>query len=489
MSGRRVGNMTDDLRQALAMASERALGYREQFPPPAPGADLDALRRALDAGLPERGRGAAEVIDHLVKAVEPGLIGISSPDFYGWVMGASHPVGVAAEWLTASWGQNAGIYETSPAAAVAEEVAGRWLLDLLRLPGDCSVGFVTGATMASFVGLAAARSEVLLRAGWDCARDGLFGAPPVTVYLGAQAHASVLAALRYLGFGERQLIAVDSDEQGGMRPASLAQALRRTDGPAIVVGQAGHIHSGGFDPFEQTIPLARERGAWVHVDGAFGLWARAAPALSALASGVELADSWAVDGHKWLQIPYDSGFAIVRDGAAMQRAMAISASYLGTGPRDARNPSNYVPELSRRARGFAVWAVLQALGRHGVREMVERHCRCARELGQRLLQEPGIRVLNRIELNQLALTFGPTGASQAERDACTRQVIAALQRENRCFVSGASWSGHWIMRVSVISHYTDTPQMEALAAAIIRAWRCARPRQQAPGSGPGSRGP
>lgn len=467
--------MDDIVRQALVLAGERAIAYREQVPLPAPHASLDSLRQALDPGLPERGRDPREVIERLVEAVEPGLVGVSGPDFYGWVIGASHPVGVAAEWLTASWGQNAGIYQTSPAAAVVEEVAAAWLLELLQLPADSAVGFVTGATMASFVGLATARDEVLRRAGWDCRQDGLCGAPPVNVCVGADAHASVLAALRYLGFGQRQLLAVDCDEQGCMVAASLARVLRRRSGPCIVVGQAGHIHSGGFDPFEETIPLAREHGAWVHIDGAFGLWARAAPERAVLARGAERADSWAVDGHKWLQVPYDSGFAIVRDAAAMQRTMAIAASYLGAAPGDARNPSNYVPELSRRARGFAVWAVLQALGRAGVSELVERHCRGARELYRHLSREPGIRVLNRVELNQLALTFGPAGAEQTERDACTRRVIAALQHDNRCFVSGASWRGHWIMRVSIISQFTDSPHIEALAAAIIEAWRRQRP--------------
>jgi len=297
------------------------------------------------------------------------------------------------------------------------------------------------------------------------------GAPPLNLFVGEEAHSTVLAVLRYLGFGQRQWTFIPCDDQGCMRADKLARAMRSHEGASIVIGQAGHINSGGFDPFEQIIPIARSHDAWVHVDGAFGLWARAAPARAHLCRGVELADSWAVDGHKWLQVPYDSGFAIVKDTRAMQRAMAISASYLGTTPGGARSPSDFVPELSRRARGFAVWAVLQALGRDGVAELVSRHCRCAGELRQRLKREPGISVLNQVELNQLAVTFGPEDADQAIRDAYTEQMIAALQSENQVFVSGARWKGQWIMRVSIISQDTGSGQVSALADSIIRLWR------------------
>lgn len=463
--------MSEELKRAFAASYERAVHYRGQPPVPKPQASLDQLRQSFDIGLPRHGRSAEVVIEALAQAAEPGLIGINSPDFYGWVMGASHPVGIAADWLVSSWGQNAGIFETSPAAAVAEEVAGSWLLDLLQLPTDSAVGFVTGATMANFVGLAAARSEVLHRAGWDLEQDGLVGAPPVSLFVGEEAHSTVLAGLRYLGFGQRQLTIIPCDDQGCMRAGALEQAMRGKNGPNIVIGQAGHIHSGGFDRFEEIIPIARAHNAWVHLDGAFGLWARAAPSHAHLCRGAEFADSWAVDGHKWLQVPYDSGFAIVKNTSAMQRAMRISASYLGKTPDGGRNPSDFVPELSRRARGFAVWAVLQALGRDGVAELVSRHCRCAGELRQRLVREPGISVLNRVELNQLAVSFGPKDAGQETRDTYTEKMIAALQSENQVFVSGARWKGQWIMRVSIISQDTGSGHVESLANSIIRLWR------------------
>ena len=467
--------MPEDIKRAFETSFARALRYRDRVPLPKPQARLQQLREAFDIGLPRRGRPAEAVIEALAQAAEPGLIGISSPDFYGWVMGSSHPVGVAADWLVSSWGQNAGIFDTAPAAAVAEEVVGKWLLDLLQLPESSTVGFVTGATMASFVGLAAARSEVLHRVGWDLEQDGLSGAPPIHIFVGEEAHSTVMAVLRYLGFGRRQLIAVACDDQGCMCADDLAQAMAGREGPMIVIGQAGHIHSGGFDPLAEIIPIARQHGAWVHVDGAFGLWVRAASALSHRCRGAEDADSWAVDGHKWLQVPYDSGFAIVRDRRAMQRAMAIAASYLGGAPGDARNPSDFVPELSRRARGFTVWAVLQALGREGVAELVSRHCRCASELHQHLLKEPGIRVLNRVELNQLAVSFGSVDSDQGSRDTWTEGVIEALQVENRAFVSGARWKQQWIMRVSIISGETDSQHVRALADSIIRVWRQLRP--------------
>jgi glutamate/tyrosine decarboxylase-like PLP-dependent enzyme len=463
--------ISEELKRAFAASFARAVRYRSQPPLPKPQASLEQLRQAFDIGLPQRGLRAEVVIEALAQAAEPGLIGISSPDFYGWVMGSSHPVGIAADWLVSSWGQNAGIFETSPAAAVAEEVAGSWLLDLLQLPAKSAVGFVTGATMANYVGLAAARSEVLHRVGWDLEQEGLMGAPPVNLFVGEEAHSTVLAALRYLGFGQRQWTMIPCDNQGCMRADALERAMKGREGSNIVIGQAGHIHSGGFDPFEAMIPIARAHHAWVHLDGAFGLWARASPSRAHLCRGAEGADSWAVDGHKWLQVPYDSGFAIVKNTVTLRRAMGISASYLGATPDGGRNPSDFVPELSRRARGFVVWAVLQALGRDGVAELVSRHCRCAGELRQHLLREPGIHVLNQVELNQLAISFGPKEVDQGTRDAYTEKMIAALQRENQAFVSGARWQSQWIMRVSIISQETDSEHMEALANAVIRLWR------------------
>jgi len=347
---------------------------------------------------------------------------------------------------------------------------------LLDLPRDSSVGFSTGATMASFIGLAAARSEMLRRQGWDFEAEGFAGAPPLHVFVGDEAHTSVLSVLRQLGFGRSRLIRIAADDQGRMRVPQLAAALAQVDGAKIIVAQAGHINSGAFDALDEIGALARRHGAWLHVDGAFGLWARATSSLRGLCRGAETADSWAVDGHKWLQLPYDAGFAIVRHADAHRRAMSMSASYLNRDEQDGRNPSDWVPELSRRARGFAAWAVLQALGRAGIREMVERHCACARELAGRLAAAPGIEVLNDVCLNQIALSFGD--ARRNDRAALTDEVIAEIQRENTSFVSGADWKGRRILRVSVIARETDARHIAALGDSILRAWRAVRDRHE-----------
>ncbi|MFP4005003.1 MAG: pyridoxal phosphate-dependent decarboxylase family protein, partial [Alphaproteobacteria bacterium] len=384
--------------EAMRLAAERAIAFRagDAERSPHPSAGLAELRAAFGGELPETGRPATEVIEHLIRAAEPGLVGNATPNFYAWVMGASHPAGVAADWLTSAWGQNAAIYQCSPAAAVAEEAAAAWLLDLLDLPRESSVGFSTGATMAGFIGLCAGRSEVLRRAGWDLERDGFQGAPLIRVFVSEEAHSTVFAALRYLGLGRANLVMVAADGEGRLRTGDLEARLGEHEGPKIIIGQAGHINSGTFDDFETLADLAQSHDAWLHVDGAFGLWARAVPHLSALCRGVERADSWITDGHKWLQVPYDSGFAIVKDAAAHRRAMDITASYLTHDPDDGRNPTHFGPELSRRARGFAVWAVLQALGRKGVEELVSRHCACAAHIAERLSAEDGIEVLNEV---------------------------------------------------------------------------------------------
>jgi glutamate/tyrosine decarboxylase-like PLP-dependent enzyme len=464
------------LERLLAHAGRRACADADPARQRAPrsSASAAALRAAFKVPLAEDGRNPHEVIEALADAAEPGLMGNTGSNFFGWVMGASSPVGMAADLLTAVWGQNAAIYQTAPAAAIAEEAVAEWLLEALDLPRESSVGFTTGATMASFIGLAAARSEVLRRRGWDVEGDGLAGAPPVKVFVGAEAHASVLCVLRQLGFGERTLVRIPADAQGRMQAPLLEAALAAVDAPKIVVAQAGHINSGAFDPLDRIGALARQHGAWLHVDGAFGLWARSTPALRGLCAGAGAADSWAVDGHKWLQLPYDSGFAIVRHREAHRRAMGMAASYLNRDAQDGRNPSDWVPELSRRARGFAAWAVMQALGRSGIRELVERHCACARALARRLAGVPGIRVLNEVCLNQIALTFGEgpdRDPAQAGPRALTDAVIAEIQRENTSFVSGAQWKGRRIMRVSVIARHTGSDDVTKLGDSIIRAWQ------------------
>jgi glutamate/tyrosine decarboxylase-like PLP-dependent enzyme len=464
--------MSDDFNIVAERAFRRARDHRARIEtmPPRPTATLDSLRNDFDIPIPEHGRDRAEVIDQLADAAEPGLFGNTGPDFFGWVMGASDSAGVAADWLAAAWGQNAGIYQTAPAAAVAEEVAARWILELLDLPSESSLGFTTGATMASFISLAAARSEVLRRADWDLERDGLFDAPRIHVFVGADAHATIHSALCYLGFGQGNLIEVETDQDGRMNVRSLSTAMKSHKGPKIVICQAGQINTGAFDPLKEIASLCEANNAWLHVDGAFGLWARCVPSLRYLCDGVERADSWSVDGHKWLQVPYDSGFAIVKDQEAHRRAMDISASYLGAAPGDARNPSHYGPELSRRARGFAVWAVIQSLGRKGIEELVFHHCWCARHLRDYLANEPDIHVLNQVELNQLAISFG-SDPSADQRNQNVKDVIAEIQRENTSFVAGAHWHGQDIMRISIISQLTDIEHVEKLGDSIIRAWR------------------
>jgi glutamate/tyrosine decarboxylase-like PLP-dependent enzyme len=394
-----------------------------------------------------------------------------SPNFHGWVTGGSHPAGVAADWLASAWGQMGAFADATPAAAAAEEVAVGWVLDLLGLPPESGAGLVTGATMANFTCLAAARTSLLERVGWDVEKRGLFGAPEVQVIVGGEAHSSLFLSLRLLGFGGERVLVADADGEGRMRPEALERVLDGLAGPAIVCLQAGHVNSGAFDPFQALIPLARAAGAWVHVDGAFGLWACASPSLAEQTAGVDAADSWAADAHKWLQVPYDCGIAIVRDSSAIQRAMGIRASYLAHSDTH-RDPESFSPEMSRRARGFAVWAVLKSLGRTGLREMVERHCAVARRIAEILSAEPGLVVLNQVALNQVALACGDV----PEADRLTRETLAAVQADGIAYPSGGRWHGREIIRVSVCAGPTTLEDGVRSAEAIIRAWRRVRDR-------------
>lgn len=376
---------------AMAQAAERAIAYRRgiataETTPTASYADMVA---AFAGPTPEHPGDPEQIIAELVERATPGIRASTAPRFFGWVIGNSHPTGVAADWLAAAWGQNAGNLVAAPASSAVEAVAAGWLLDLLGLPAEASVGFVTGATVANFVCLAAARSEMLRRAGWDVEADGMFGAPPIEILIGGDAHATVFSGLKYLGFGARRVTAIETDAIGRMIPAAFERAVRAGTGPKIAVLQAGQINTGASDPFDEIIPIAHDAGAWCHVDGAFGLWAQASAVYQDQTHGVALADSWGTDGHKWLQTPYDCGFAIVRDAEAHRRAMAISASYLPGSEGVERDPSAYVPELSRRARGFGTWAMIRQYGRSGIAELVERNCGVARFMGETLAQEPG----------------------------------------------------------------------------------------------------
>jgi glutamate/tyrosine decarboxylase-like PLP-dependent enzyme len=452
----------------LRHAAELALSFRRSLDgrPQRPAKSFAEMREAFSAPLPERGEEGLAVIEELAALAGPGLSVMTGPRFFGWVMGASHPVGVAADWLTSAWGQNCGGHTVTPAAAACEEAAANWLLELLDLPRESSVGFTTGATVANLACLAAARGALLRRAGWDVEADGLFGAPPLRVIIGEEAHVSVFSALQFLGLGHSRVTRIPTDAMGRMKIGDFESAMRGGEEPTIVIAQAGHINTGAFDPIREIAAIARRSNAWMHVDGAFGLWARACPERASLAIGMEHADSWATDGHKWLQLPYDCGFAIVRDADAHRRAMAITASYLPTAAANERNPSHYVPELSRRARGFTAWAMIRALGRQGIARLVAHHCRIAQRMAQVLREEAGVRVLNDVDLNQVVVRFG-----ERSDDILTSRVIERIQAEGTCFAAGAEWKGRWIMRLSVTSWATTEEDGDRSAAAIIGAWR------------------
>jgi len=463
--------MSDDVRGLLTQALEQAVAYREDVATnsAAPRKDYATLRDSLLEPAPQRGTPPQAVIDELGTIADGGLMPMAGPRFFGWVIGASHPAGVAADWLVAAWGQNTGYHTPTPAMAAIEELAERWLVEILDLPLGSSVGFTTGATVANGICLAAARTGTLLKHGWDPDADGLFGAPPVEVLIGADAHSSLFSSLQLIGFGYNRLTKIATDDQGRMLPENLAAEIGKTVGPKIVIAQAGQINTGAYDPFAEIVAIGHGHGAWVHVDGAFGLWARATPTHKHLTAGIEGADSWVTDGHKWLQVPYDSGFAIVRDREIHQRAMTQWSSYLPHIGQGDRVPSAFLTELSRRARGVPVWAMLKTLGKDGIAAMVTRHCELAKRFAERLEAEPGIRVLNKVTINQVIVNFGDGDA--AARRAATEAVMAKVQVGGVCYAGGAEWRGDWVMRLSVTSFCTTEADIDLSADAIIAAWR------------------
>ena len=449
----------------LHRTAEIASGYLASLPerPVRAEASLDELRAALGAALDDGSRPALQVIEELVAAADPGLVASQSPRYFGFVIGGALDAAIAADWLTSVWDQNGGGYPVGPSAAVAEEVACEWLLELLGLPADAGVGLTTGCQMAHFTCLAAARHRVLADAGWDVEADGLFGAPPIRVFVGARAHATVFAALRMLGMGGRRVELVAVDEQGRMRASELGRRLASGEGPAIVVAQVGEVNTGAVDPLPAITRLAREHGAWCHVDGAFGLWAAASLRLRGLVEGVAEADSWATDAHKWLNVPYDCGVAIVRDRTAHSGAMNsfAGAEYIPQPEHDERSPAEWVPEFSRRARGFAVYAAIRQLGRQGVAELVERCCDCARLMAGELSRDPRVTVLNEVLLNQVLVRFARDGVN------VTDEVIDAVQREGTCWMSGTQWQGGPAMRISVCNWRTTEDDIRRSARAIL----------------------
>lgn len=447
------------MQHLLADAAARAQRYLAALPERtvAPSGDSVARLVELDAPLPETPREAAQVIAQLDELISPATMAMAGPRFFGFVIGGSLPVTVASSWLTTAWDQNTGLYSITPGTSRIESAALRNLLEVLDLPRDAAGAFVTGATVANLTALAAARHRVLAQVGWNVEADGLFGAPPIHVIVGEEVHPTVLKALGVLGLGRSRVTRVPVDAHGRMR----ADALPAITGPAIVCLQAGNLNTGAFDPVAPIAARARDAGAWVHVDGAFGLWARAAPARAPLAAGVELADSWATDAHKWLNVPYDSGIAFVRDAEALRAAMAVTADYLPPSAGQ-RHPSDYTPELSRRARGVDVWAALQTLGRSGVADLVEGCCRHAARFALGLA-EAGYEILNEVVLNQVLVSFG-----SPER---TQQVIAAIQQEGTCWCGSTVWQGRTAMRISVCSWATRDEDVERSLAAMIRVAR------------------
>jgi glutamate/tyrosine decarboxylase-like PLP-dependent enzyme len=410
------------------------------------------------------------VIEALARRVEPALVGSAGPRYFGFVVGGGVPAALAADWLASAWDQNAAMFVMSPAAAVVEEVAARWLLDLFGLPEGSSVGFVTGATMASFTALAAGRHALLARAGWDVEDDGLVGSPPIAVVVGEEAHVTILASLQMLGLGRARVHRVATDGQGRMRVEALRTTLARIAGPTLVCAQAGNVNTGAFDPLVEIVAAVRELpDAWLHVDGAFGLWAAAVPGMRDRVAGLAGADSWTTDAHKWLNVPYDSGIVIVRDAAAHHAAMTLGAAYYVETAGDERDGYNWVPESSRRARGFAVYAALRSLGRDGLAEMIERCCTLARRMADGLRRAAGVTVLNEVVLNQVLVRFQPPGGGDA--DAFTRAVIAAVQADGTCWLGGTAWHGMAAMRISV-SSWSTTEQDADLSVEVIL--RCAR---------------
>jgi glutamate/tyrosine decarboxylase-like PLP-dependent enzyme len=462
-----------DTRNLLARTASLATGFLETLErrPVGGPVDLDALRSALGGPLPDGPADPLDVVEGLASAAEPGLVGTAGPRFFGFVVGGSVPAALAADWLTSAWDQNGAMYVLSPAAAVAEEVAAAWLVELLALPPGTSVGFVTGATMANFTALAAARHGVLAARGWDVERKGLQGAPPVTVVTHEGSHVTVYASLQMLGMGREgeRVRRVAADDQGRMRVDALKETLATIDGPVIVCSQAGNVNTGAFDPFEELVAVAHEHGAWVHVDGAFGIWAAAVPSLRDRMNGHAGADSWSTDAHKWLNVPYDCGLVFVKDKAAHHAAMTLGAEYYVETAGGERDNYNWAPESSRRARGFAVLAGLRSLGRSGLVDLIERDCALARRMADHLAAGPGVRILNDVVLNQALVRFDALGddTDGTNGDARTRAVIDAVQRDGTCWLGGTTWLGRAAMRVSVSSWQTTEDDVDVSAAAIL----------------------
>jgi len=446
------------MRELLQDVALRAARYLEEIQNRRVSPAEEAVL-SLDAflePLPDAPSAPADVIRMLDDVGSPATMGISGPRFFGFVIGGSLPAALGANWLASAWDQNAGLFAATPIASLLEEVSLGWLLDALALPAGCGAAFVTGATMANFTALAAARDAVLGQAGWDVEAKGLFGAPPIQVIVSEEAHPSLIKSLGMLGLGRERVTRVPVDDQGRIR----ADRLPSWNGPAIMCMQAGNVNTGSFDPAAEICRHAHSLGAWVHVDAAFGLWASASPLYAHLAAGVSEADSWATDAHKWLNVPYDSGLAFVRDAEKLRATMGMTAAYLPQGAH--REPSQYVPELSRRARGVDIWAALKSLGRSGLAELIERCCRLAQRFADGLAAA-GFEILNDVVLNQVLVSFG-----SPETNA---RVVAAVQEDGTCWCGGTIWQGRHAMRISVSSWATTESDVDRSLEAMVRVAR------------------
>ncbi len=444
-----------NLRSLLTDAAERGVVYRESCTQRhvAPSADAVVAARRFIEPMPVEGTDEREVLSMLDELGSPATVMMTSPRYFGFVIGGSLPVTVATNWLTTAWDQNVGMHEITPAASTLERVAMDWMIDLFGLPADCAASFVTGATVANFTALAAARNRVYSDIGWDVEANGLIGAPPVTVIVSEETHPTVFKSLGLLGFGRNRVVRAPVDNQGRIDISRFPDI----NGPTIICTQAGNLNTGAFDPVGDICEIAKPKGAWVHVDGAFGLWAAASRELSHLCSGFTAADSWATDAHKWLNVPYDSGIAFVRDTAALKSAMAITADYLMT-DTEFRNPSDFTPELSRRARGVDVWAALKSLGKNGVAEMLDRCCSNARRFADGF-REAGYEILNEVVLNQVLVSFGD--------DATNRKIIDEIQEEGTCWCGVTIWQAKTAMRISICNWATTEKDVDISLKAIL----------------------
>jgi glutamate/tyrosine decarboxylase-like PLP-dependent enzyme len=455
----------DGYERVLEVAAEHARRYLAEVAdrPVREPAGVEELRASLDRKLPKAGEDPAKVVEELAEAAEPGLIALGSPRYFGFVIGGTLPAALGADWLVTAWDQIASLYVCGPSAAVAEEVSGRWVLELLDLPSDAAFGLTTGGTMANFAGIAAGRHAVLERTDWDVEAKGLNGAPEVRVLVGEHAHATIFVALRLLGLGAENAIRVRADDAGRMDPGALADKLEGGEGPAIVCAQAGEVNTGCFDPFDELADICERHGAWLHVDGAVGLWAAASPKFDSLTAGLERADSWSTDAHKWLNVPYDCGFIAVAEPDALRGAMGISAPYLTAAP-DARDSYQFVPESSRRARGFVLYAALRSLGREGVLELVERTSELARLMAAELEGDPALEVINEVAINQVLVA-----AVGDESGELTSDAVERIQEDGTCWLAGTRWRGRPAIRISVCNWRTSEDDIRRSAAAIREA--------------------